>query len=184
MVEDLKQAKKSTKTEENVKKIKKLFAGLNQLIDAQRETVISQMEGMPADQQEAVVLYWEGVEQLMSEILDGLYEQFLKALERIKRGEKLDKNELRAYFGEVYEAFKIMFNPEKYIMVEQKTSQHANSHQYKQQNNDGAVGYSNYNDPSGSKSRKDKYYKDDEVEDYQGRNDYKQPTNNHHPFHN
>ena len=151
MVDHLKQAKKSSKTEENVKKIKKLFAELNQVIDSQREAVISQMEGMPLDQQEAVVLYWEGVEQLMGEILDGLYEKFLQALERIKRGEKLDKNELRAYFGEIYETFKVIFTPEKYIMVEQKTVQNVNKNQYNQQNNDGAVGHSVHN---GSKPRK------------------------------
>ena len=156
MVDDLKKLQKSSKTEENVKKIKKLFAGLNQLIDAQRETVISQMEGMPPDQQEAVVLYWEGVEQLMGEILDGLYEKFLQALESIKRGEKLDKKELRAYFEEVYETFKIMFTPEKYLMVEQMPSvqyandQYVNSHQYNNQHFNEAVGHSVHNDHHGS----------------------------------
>lgn len=158
MMDDLDSAKKSAKTEENMKKIKKIFSNLNRVIADQEETVINQMEGMPLDQQEAVALYWEGVQKLISEILDGLYEQFLQTLERIKRGEKLDKKALRAYFDEIYEAFKIMFTPENYIMVDQNpvqqhaNDQYVNNHQYNHQNNDGAVGYS-YNDPSGSNPR-------------------------------
>ena len=160
MVDHLKQAKNGVKTEENVRKIKKLFAELNQVIDAQREEVISQMEVMPLDQQEAVVHYWEGVENLLSEILDGLYKQFLQALERIKRGEKLDKKALRAYFDEIYEAFKIMFTPEKYIRIEQNpvhqhaNNQYVNNQQYNQKNKNAAVGRNDNKDSSGNNLQK------------------------------
>ena len=89
-------------TAENLNKIKQMFTELIAVVDRQRDLAIDSLEGAPLDRQDIIVRYWESVEQSMSEILDGLDEQFCLAMERIKRGEEIDKNALREFFAKLF----------------------------------------------------------------------------------
>jgi len=103
---ELEQSPDEAATQRNSAKIDKIFDGVQDTINKQRDTVKEEMKSMTPEQQEEVITYWHNVQEFLSEVLDWLKEMFQIVLQKIREGYRIEKQALNNIFKTVLDAFK------------------------------------------------------------------------------
>ena len=71
-------------------------------LDEQQEKVLDSMDGLTAEQQEGVVLFWEEAYKFLCNVLNFLKEVFEKIIDMIGNGYQLVRDSVSALFNEIY----------------------------------------------------------------------------------
>ena len=96
-------------TERNMRIIDKIFDELVRQLNEQRDSIKKTLANLPPDQQQQVIEYWKSAGKFLGELIEWLNEMFMKILEKIKLGYKLNDNKVQELFDEVYANFVSIF---------------------------------------------------------------------------
>eukprot|EP00112_Aurelia_sp_Birch-Aquarium-sp1_P011236 Seg2363.5 transcript_id=Seg2363.5/GoldUCD/mRNA.D3Y31 product="hypothetical protein" protein_id=Seg2363.5/GoldUCD/D3Y31 len=91
-------------TRMNQAKIDKMFDGMINDMNQQRQKVKNELITLPPHQQAQVLTFWSGVQEFMGKILGWLQDMFCKVLEKIKQGWQLIKDTVKSIFNRVFDA--------------------------------------------------------------------------------